>query len=390
MLLDVATLMFINAFVAAVSGTLLVLAWSAYRDMTPVLRWAGASYLQSLGLAFLPLSGMLSLGALHPIGLSCVVGSAALLWHSVRLIEGHGPSRILALAGPLVVFAAILAAGQDQLLGTQVAMLAMAAYLMGAGWIVGQSEQWLGSRWPLALLLGAYAFCLAIAALVAPGLGGTSLAGGAIILVLSGNVFFLIGTTIFVVAGMRERGELGQRKLAMLDSLTGLYNRGSFFALAEAAAARCLRNSRPLSLAILDLDHFKRVNDDFGHATGDHALLIFGDCARRALPPGSILGRIGGEEFALLLPEVDGAGAHSVVEDIRRRFETDAKLVGGQAINATLSAGIAWSPAGNTVMADLMRAADGALYEAKAGGRNRVSLAGDATPENQALVVRVA
>src|SRR5690606_16368911 len=134
MILDVTTLMFINAFVAAVSGSLLVLAWSAYSDMKPVLWWAAASFLQRVGLALLPLNTMLSFGALRPTGLLCVVGSAALLWHSVRLIEGYWPRRTLVLAGPLVVVAAIMAVPQDPLIGTQAALLTMAVYLISAGW----------------------------------------------------------------------------------------------------------------------------------------------------------------------------------------------------------------------------------------------------------------
>ncbi|HTN40097.1 MAG TPA: hypothetical protein VLZ84_03030, partial [Asticcacaulis sp.] len=201
MLLDATTLMFINAFLAVVGGTLLVLAWFAYRDMKPVLRWAGASFLQGIGLAVLPLSTLVSFDALRPLGLWCLVGSAALLWHAARLLEGYHPRPAQAAAGPLAMIAVILLVPQDQLIGMQAALLLMTMYLLGAGWIISKSAQRLGSRWPLSLLIGGHAVGLAITALAARGDGGLD----ALTPVLAANLIFLIGTTVFVVAGLRER-----------------------------------------------------------------------------------------------------------------------------------------------------------------------------------------
>ncbi len=386
MFLDANTLMFINAFVAFVGSTLLVLAWLAYRDMKPVLWWAGASFLHGIGLAILPLSTFASFDGLWPFGLLCLVGSGALLWHAARLLEGYRPKRAQAAVGPLAMIAVILIVPQHQLIDMQVALLLMTIYLLGAGWIISKSEQRVGSRWPLSLLLGGHAVGLAITALVARGDAGLD----ALTPVLAANLVFLIGMTIFLVAGLRERSEIEQRKLAMLDSLTGFYNRGSFFVMAEAALVHCRRASSPLSVAIIDLDHFKRVNDVFGHSIGDQALRVFADCARRAAIPGAILGRIGGEEFALLLPEVDGERAAALIEDVRRQFQSHAALVGGHAIKATLSAGICNSPDGSIVMGELMQRADSALYEAKAGGRNRVILAGNPSEASPTPIVRLA
>jgi diguanylate cyclase (GGDEF)-like protein len=297
MILDATTLMFINAFVAMVGGALLILAWFAYRDMESVLRWAGASFLQGIGLAVLPLSTMVYPDALRPIGLLCLVGSAGLLWHAARLLEGKRSRLALAAVGPLALIAVIVLTPHDDLLGMRAALLLMTTYLFGAGWVISRSAQRLGSRWPLSLTISGHALGLTITALAAPWTGGLD----ALAPVLAANLIFLIGTTVFVVAGLRERSEIEQRKLAMLDPLTGFYNRGSFLALAETALARCRRHSSPLSMAIIDLDHFKRVNDAFGHAIGDQALMVFADCARGAVIPDAILGRIGGEEFALLL-----------------------------------------------------------------------------------------
>lgn len=386
MFLDVTTLMFISAFVALVGGTLLVLAWLAYRDMKPVLQWAGASFLHGSGLAVLPLSTLVSFEGLRPIGLLCLVGSAALLWHAARLLEGYRPRLAQAAIGPLTMIAVALLAPQDQSIGMRFALFLMTTYLFGAAWVINKSEQRLGSRWPLSLIIGGHAVGLAITALTARGEGAL----GPLMPVLAANLIFLIGTTVLVVAGLRERSEIEQHKLAMLDSLTGFYNRGSFFALAETALERSRQSSSPLSVAIVDLDHFKRVNDVFGHAIGDQALMVFADCARRAAIPDSILGRIGGEEFALLLPEVDGDHARALIEDIRRQFQSDAALVGGHAIKATLSAGISHSPNASMAVGELMQRADSALYEAKAGGRNCVILSGSASQASPTPIVRLA
>lgn len=384
MFLDATTLIFINAFVAMIGGALLVLAWLAYRDMKPVLRWAGASCLNGIGLALLPLSTLVSFDALLPIGLLCIVGSAALLWHAARLLEGCHSRYGQAVVGPLVMMVVLLLAPQDPWIGMQVALLLMASYLVGAAWIISRSETRLGSRWPLSLVTGGHAFGLAITALATRGDGRLDV----LTPVLAENLIFLIGTTVFVVAGLRERSEIEQRKLAMLDSLTGFYNRGSFFALAETALARCRRTSSPLSVAIIDLDHFKRVNDVFGHSIGDQALRVFADCARGAAIPGAIPGRIGGEEFALLLPEVGGDDARALIEVIRCHFQSDAALVEGHPLKATLSAGIGYSKDARTTVAELMQQADNALYEAKAGGRNRVILAASTSQEGPAPIVR--
>lgn len=384
MFLDATTLMFINAFVAVVAGALLVLAWFAYRDMKPVLRWAGANILHGIGLALLPLSISGSFDALRPIGLLCLVGGTALLWHAVRLLEGYQSRFGREAVGPVVLIVVILVAPHDSPIAMQVTLLLMASYLVGAAWIIGRSETRLGSRWPLSLVTGGHALGLAITALAARGDGPLD----ALTPILAENLIFLIGTTVFVVAGLRERSEIEQRKLAMLDSLTGFYNRGSFFALAETALAHCRRTSSPLSVAIIDLDHFKRVNDVFGHAIGDQALRVFADCARRAAIPGAIPGRIGGEEFALLLPEVGGDDARTLIEDIRCQFQSDAALVEGHPLEATLSAGIGSSKDASTTVAELMQQADSALYEAKAGGRNRVVLAASNSQEGPTPIVR--
>jgi diguanylate cyclase (GGDEF)-like protein len=160
-------------------------------------------------------------------------------------------------------------------------------------------------------------------------------------------------------------------KLAATDMLTGLHNRRNFMALAQAEIARSQRYGRPVSVALADLDHFKLVNDEHGHAVGDLALRAFADMVRDTLRTTDIAGRYGGEEFAFVFPETTPQEAAVLAERLRQRFE---KLVitldNGHALRLTTSLGVADASA--ISIEDALRYADHALYEAKAGGRNAV------------------
>jgi diguanylate cyclase (GGDEF)-like protein/PAS domain S-box-containing protein len=162
-------------------------------------------------------------------------------------------------------------------------------------------------------------------------------------------------------------------RAANTDPLTGLLNRGAFRRQVKDAMHQ-LRPERPSTLALLDLDHFKAVNDNHGHAAGDAALLMLADLLRENLRPGDAIGRIGGEEFAILLTGLAIAEARTVCERLRRTLaERPVPGVEPQ-LCITASMGLeALTP--GTSIDDIFRAADTALYAAKAGGRNRIELA---------------
>ncbi len=160
-------------------------------------------------------------------------------------------------------------------------------------------------------------------------------------------------------------------KLATVDSMTGLYNRRQFMALAEAEWSRFLRYQRPLSMLMLDIDHFKSVNDRFGHAVGDETLVSVAEAFQRAKRGSDIAGRIGGEEFTVLLPETDAAQALVLAERMRESVAAQSLCAQQARFNVTVSIGLAEASAGMSGIEALLRAADEALYQAKEAGRNR-------------------
>ncbi len=175
---------------------------------------------------------------------------------------------------------------------------------------------------------------------------------------------------------LTERTRLEERlnDLASYDPLTGALNRRALMERVESELERCSRDGAPFSLAIVDLDHFKNVNDTWGHAAGDEVLKALAEACRRALRPADVFGRFGGEEFIALLPAADADEAADIAERLRRLTEESAIATPEGVIRVTLSAGHTTALPGDSPD-DLLRRADSALYESKRSGRNRVSRA---------------
>ncbi len=157
------------------------------------------------------------------------------------------------------------------------------------------------------------------------------------------------------------------------DVLTGIYNRRKLEEQLAAEIARAERYKRPLGLLMFDIDHFKRVNDTFGHLAGDEVIRHVAKIGSEGLRTSDFIGRYGGEEFVLILPEISAPGAMVVAERIRERVAAAPASFEGQSIGVTISVGVAeFGPASSTTVA-LLAEADEALYLSKKGGRNRVS-----------------
>lgn len=187
---------------------------------------------------------------------------------------------------------------------------------------------------------------------------------------------YLIGLGIDITERRALEQEMSRQ--ARTDSLTGLSNRRHFIELAELELARARRFGKPLSVMMLDLDDFKRVNDLHGHQAGDDLLRAIAATCRKTLREIDIIGRLGGEEFAVLLTESDTIQTMEVAERLRRDI-ADAEVAQehGDPLRITVSIGIAILTEETATVDKLLNLADKALYEAKRSGRNRVCVVGD-------------
>ncbi len=167
-------------------------------------------------------------------------------------------------------------------------------------------------------------------------------------------------------------------KSARTDTLTGVASRRAFTEAGEQEMQRALRYSAPLSLVMMDLDHFKRINDAFGHAVGDAVLVAFARVVCQQVREVDTVGRLGGEEFGILLPNTDVAEAVRVTERIRLAVASSTLEANGKTIQYTASFGLATFSGHEVSLGGFMDRADVALYKAKRSGRNRVELAATA------------
>ncbi len=160
-------------------------------------------------------------------------------------------------------------------------------------------------------------------------------------------------------------------RLASTDALTEVYSRRGWFDRAAAELSRCHRYGRPASLLLIDLDYFKRVNDTFGHEAGDRLLQAFAAMLQVECRLSDVIGRVGGEEFAVVLPETELAAAGSLAHRIEGACRAMSVPVAGGRVRCTCSIGISELSLADVTVDDAMRRADAALYDAKRSGRDR-------------------
>jgi diguanylate cyclase (GGDEF)-like protein len=342
--------------------------------------WASGLVLQAVGVALLASRGAL------PDVLGIVLANA-LVAASLSLAAGaisafrHAPIPNAVHAAFAILVALVSFALMDDNVGRTFA----ASLLYGSAMLVATALVWnplpevgVATRglFIASFLLGAASFfARAIAVLAAP---------EAVAVLLKSSPFqtvFLISVYSTVLASsvsfllmQKERADHLVQQLASTDPLTGAFNRRVFMEVAEKELSRARRFNAPVSLVLLDLDHFKRVNDTHGHLVGDRVLQRFADIVRDQLRKEDILVRYGGEEFCVLLPDVPGPGAVALAGRIRKAVASAPFAIDGHRIVQTTSAGVAARiDEGPEGLDRLIARADEALYIAKSRGRNRVA-----------------
>jgi two-component system cell cycle response regulator len=187
-----------------------------------------------------------------------------------------------------------------------------------------------------------------------------------------------VGSAIFKFLFGGELGSIEAQyheeiyRLTIIDGLTQVHNKRYLFEFLEREMARCSRHGRALSIVLVDIDHFKKINDTFGHLAGDHVLRELAGLLKSRVRKEECIARYGGEEFALVLPETSHENTVFLADKLRKLVAQQAFVFEGKKIPVTFSAGVADLQPGQESVLEFLKAADARLYEAKRKGRNQV------------------
>jgi diguanylate cyclase (GGDEF)-like protein len=380
--LDVNTLFLVTTCVEAILGLLLLFAWAQNSQPKAVAWWGFANLMRA---ASIPLFGTFgSSPQLIAIDLANVMLflSYGVTWTGARVFDHRRVLPVQLAAGPLLwLCLSHLALFKENL---ELRALISCGIITAYAWLAayefwrGRSEA-LVSRWPAIFMLFAQgALFLLRAPLIAtlPWLPIGHVAASPWAIVISFEaLLFTISIAFILLAMAKERAEFQLRSAAMVDPLTGIANRRSFLQDGAELMKRQAAQSCPAAVLLIDLDHFKSINDRFGHAIGDRVLQIFARTAQESIKPPELIGRLGGEEFAIVFYDVGADRATARAELIRTAFLEAATEVDGYPVAATLSIGIVFNRDGPLDVPELLVEADQALYKAKEQGRNRVEVA---------------
>jgi diguanylate cyclase (GGDEF)-like protein len=377
MSLDSITLYLVATMVAALLGAMLLFFGS--QENNAALRWWGTAYL--MGAASVALWTMAGerLGEMWSLALNAVGFMACgMVWNAARVFHGRKPIWPGLLLGAMAWVAAVLSLDPNN----AALRLTLGAAIVAVYAALTATELWserrksLQRRWPAFLVPVLHGFVLMLPIVLGDLLLPADEKFGSSIWMTVFSielVLYAVGTVFVIFMLVSERTVKAHKTAASVDPLTGMFNRRGF---AEACARVIEREAvagRPVCVMIFDIDHFKGINDRFGHPAGDEVLKLFATIVVNNLRLSDLSGRIGGEEFAALLPCPLEEGVVAA-ERVRESFEASGIVCEEGKVDTTVSIGVAGGPAG-TELEVLLAAADTALYQAKRGGRNRVEAA---------------
>src|SRR4030088_671923 len=377
MFIDTTTLQLVATMVAAMLGAMLL--FFGRQENIAALKWWGTAYL--LGAASVALWTLASntLGPMLLLALNAVgFVACGMVWNAARVFHGRKPN----LAGLLLGAMAWIAAVMTLLPEASAMRLTIGAGIVAVYAALTAAELWserrktMQKRWPAIAVPVLHGFVLMLPIL----LGGllhphdNAFASSVWVTVFAIElVLYAVGTVFVIFMLVSERTVTAHKTAASMDPLTGMFNRRGFAEATSRVIEREANAGRPVTVMIFDLDHFKSINDRFGHSAGDEILKLFATVVLNTLRITDLSGRIGGEEFAALLPCPLDEGVIAA-ERVREAFADSGIVVEDGPVDTTVSIGVAGGPAG-TELEVLLAAADTALYQAKRGGRNRVEAA---------------
>ena len=372
---DQSTLPAIAVFSSAVAGCLLLLSWLQHRLVTALALWGIAFLMAAVATALLAARDLI------PDALSIVIANALLaaaygtMWWGVRSFEGRRTRLIFVLTGTLIwLCGCVFPAFYETPVARAVLMTAIGvAYMLLAVFELWRSrKERLASRWPIMGLLAAHAGAISVHIPLVASRTGSSFHVDLLTFVVFEFVFLSICGAFLFGSIVKERILIWYRQASLTDALTGVANRRAFFEQGNKLVERSAWARSPAALLLFDLDAFKSINDRFGHAAGDAVLTVFCRVAASQLRPADLLARMGGEEFACLLPGISHQEAAWVADRVREAFEATAHAAASGPFAVTVSVGVASSDGHACDLDVLLAEADRALYRAKLNGRNRV------------------
>jgi diguanylate cyclase (GGDEF)-like protein len=374
---DTSTLYLIATMLAAMLGGMLVL--FGKQENIAALKWWGAAYLLgSAAVAIWTIYGD-TLGPMTSLALTSIgFFACGMVWNASRVFHGRKllwPGLVL---GPLVWIATMMTlAPRDASI-----RLSMGAAIVAIYAALTASELWserrrdMQRRWPTVTIPVLHGFVLMLPILIGVYMRPYDANFSTSIWVTAFSVelvLYAICTVFVIFMLVSDRTVAAHKNAASTDPLTGLFNRRGFAEACSRVIEREAIAGRPVTVMIFDIDHFKSINDRFGHPAGDEILKLFAVVIASNLRLSDLSGRIGGEEFAALLPCSLEEGV--IVADRMRQVFEDSNIVCDEGpVDTTVSIGVAGGPAG-TELEVLLAAADTALYQAKRNGRNRVEAA---------------
>jgi diguanylate cyclase (GGDEF)-like protein len=380
--LDANTLFLVAIYVEALLGLLLLFAWAQNTQIQAVAWWGFAHLMRSGSIVLFGMYGSVSDLVSIDLANAILFLSFGVTWTGARVFDHRAPLPEYLLLGPLLWFFVsripVFTENLDLRVLFSCGIIATYTWLTAFEFWGGRSEP-LVSRWPAIFLLFAHG---SLFLLRTPRAGmllwlpaGHVVESVWLIVMTFEALLFTISIAFILLAMAKERAEYRLRTAANVDSLTGVANRRSFLQDGAELTKRHAANPCPAAVLLIDLDHFKSINDRFGHAVGDRVLQIFARTTQENIKSPDLIGRLGGEEFAVVFYDVGPERAAARAELIRTAFAEAADEVDGYPVAATLSIGLVFCIGTALDLPELLTQADEALYYAKERGRNRVEIA---------------
>jgi diguanylate cyclase (GGDEF)-like protein len=383
MLLDVTTLFIVSIFVTTILGLFLLFAWVQDRSIRALAWWGVAYLIGGVSVAIYTVQDSLSNALSLAIGNALLFVACGVIWSGARLFHGREVKPFWMFAGAIAWLIALTMPGFAASTMARVALssVAISAYTLLTAWeLWGGRKERLMSRWPAMAVLALHGIVflspIPIVLLSTSEMRFSDFTGGWFAIFALETLLYAIATAFIILTMAKERSERIHRTAATIDPLTEIFNRRALLEAGRRILGRVAWDKQPVSVLMFDLDHFKKINDRFGHAVGDRALQTFARTAAARLRATDVIGRLGGEEFAAILPGTSLLSAAVAAERVRVAFEAAAIEIDGLPIGGTVSIGAAATELPECDIDVLLEQADKALYAAKASGRNRYVLSG--------------